>query len=76
MGISVTTLQPLHACFSLENGELVEVCLVIYLRHRISDGWTIIMKLLDFLTHKTLITDSIKALQAGFSVLVQSLRSA
>lgn len=28
--ISVTTLQPLHACFSLENGELVEVCLVIY----------------------------------------------
>lgn len=29
----LTTPQPLHACFSVENGELVEVCFVIHLRH-------------------------------------------
>lgn len=42
----------------------------------ISDGWTIITKPVHFLTHKSLITGSMKALQAGFSILVQSLLSA
>lgn len=58
------------AVFSLENGELVDVCLVIYLIHGFQEAGQLFMKPLDFLTHKTLITDSIKAVQAGFSILV------
>lgn len=74
--ISHTTPQPFHSCFSFRKWRISWSLSGDTFKTRISDSWTIIMKPLDFLSHKSLIIDSIKALQAGFNILVQSLLSA